>query len=174
MRIGPEQLFPIVLGVADGTCTSLVLASQKMLAGTFDLWQALRIGILSSAAGFLPLWVAEYASLRNELARMARQLNQPSVRPLLRSDLGLSALHSAWFTAGLATLSSFLGACLPLGAAVLYPRQIYLPLLMANLVLMLMGIGLGRWVEGRRWVWALGLMAIGNALALLGLKVGIS
>jgi hypothetical protein len=40
----------------------------------------------------------------------------------------------------------------------------------------LMGVGLtlGLWVQGARWRWALGRMGIGDVLALLGYKVGLS
>lgn len=132
MKITAREIFPIVLGLADGTCTALVLASQKMSSGGMDLWQAFRIGIITSATGFLPLWVAEYAGL------------------------------------------SFVGAAIPLSVAVLFPRLIYLPLVAANMTLMGVGLTLGLWVQGARWKWALGLMGIGDILALLGYKVGLS
>ncbi len=46
MKISRREIFPIVLGLADGTCTALVLASQKMMMGGIDVWQAFRIGII--------------------------------------------------------------------------------------------------------------------------------
>ncbi len=66
------------------------------------------------------------------------------------------------------------GAAIPLSVAVLFPRLIYLPLLAANMTLMGVGLTLGLWVQGARWKWALGLMGIGDILALLGYKVGLS
>ncbi|MHB1735429.1 MAG: hypothetical protein ACYCQM_02510 [Acidithiobacillus sp.] len=103
MKISRREIFPIVLGLADGTCTALVLASQKMMMGGIDVWQAFRIGIITSASGFLPLWVAEYAGLRSDLVRMAKQLNMASAHALQKSDLGLQTLRNSWFMASLAT-----------------------------------------------------------------------
>ena len=174
MKISRREIFPIVLGLADGTCTALVLASQKMMTGGIDVWQAFRIGIITSASGFLPLWVAEYAGLRNDLVRMAKQLNMASAHALQKSDLGLQTLRNSWFMASLATASSFGGAAIPLTLAVIFPRWIYLPLFAANLTLMGVGLVLGYWVQGARWNWALGLVGIGNVLAVLGYKVGFS
>lgn len=54
--------------------------------------------------------------------------------------------------ASIATASSFMGAAAPLGV----------------------GLTLGQWVQGARWKWALGLMGIGDLLAALGYKVGLS
>ena len=174
MKITAREIFPIVLGLADGTCTALVLASQKMSSGGIDLWQAFRIGIITSASGFLPLWVAEYAGLRNNLVHMAKQLNMASSRNLQKSKLGIQTLHNSWFMASVATASSFVGAAIPLSVAALFPRLVFLPLVAANLTLMGVGLTLGLWVQGARWKWALGLMGIGDVLALLGYKVGLS
>ncbi|PKY10925.1 hypothetical protein B1757_07080 [Acidithiobacillus marinus] len=174
MKISAREIFPIVLGLADGTCTALVLASQKMMSGGIDVWQAFRIGIITSASGFLPLWVAEYAGLRNDLVHMAKQLNMRSARNLQKSQLGLQTLRDSWYMASIATASSFMGAAVPLSVAVLFPRWIFLPLATANIVLLGVGLTLGQWVQGARWKWALGLMGIGDLLAALGYKVGLS
>ncbi|MBN6742374.1 hypothetical protein JKG47_18010 [Acidithiobacillus sp. MC6.1] len=174
MKMSRREIFPIVLGLADGTCTALVLASQKMMTGGIDVWQGFRICIITSASGFLPLWVAEYAGLRSDLVRMAKQLNMVSAHALQKSDLGLQTLRSSWFMASLATASSFGGAAIPLTMAIFFPRLIFLPLVAANFTLMGVGLVLGYWVQGARWKWALGLMGIGNVLAVLGYKVGFS
>ncbi len=91
----------------------------------------------------------------------------------VRGTMSLTILNG-FFMASVATASSFVGAAIPLSVAVLFPRLIYLPLVAANMTLMGVGLTLGLWVQGARWKWALGLMGIGDILALLGYKVGLS
>lgn len=174
MKLTPREIFLLIFGLADGTCTVLMLSSHKMMIGNIGFREAFRIAIMTAGSSLLPLWVAEYAELRTDLVQMARQLNMVSAHALEKSDLGLQILRNSWFMASLSTASSFIGAAIPLTMSVLFPRLIYLSFFAANLTLMIVGLILGGWVKGVRWKWALGLMGIGDMLAVLGFEVGFS
>lgn len=170
-----EYLFATVMGLTDGISTALVLASGKLLSGHgLGLGEALRIALATGAAGALPLFIAEYARLRGELVHASRELNMESPHSLISGALGRSVMREASQAAVVAAISSLVGALVPLGCGVLFPKPVWLPLLAADIGLALLGMWLGRTMYGHPAIWALILLTIGDGLALLGFWLRIA
>lgn len=175
MRQLRALVFPVVLGLSDGICTALVLATQKMLhSGGLGWDESLRIALATCASGSLPLFAAQYAELRAGLSRAAHQLNMSSPQRLVAGTLGQGVLREAWEMAALATLSSFVGASIPLAVAVLFHVWHWLPLLAANIALAALGVTLGVLVRGSLLRWGVALMVVGNVLAGVGYGLRIA
>lgn len=111
-----KQLLPIVLGLSDGVLTALTLATGSLVDGDrhIAMNMALRISASAFATGAFVFFVARYSQLRAQLVVAERQLNLTSHGRLASSKLGRTILREAIVAATLSSVSSFVGAMIPL------------------------------------------------------------
>jgi VIT1/CCC1 family predicted Fe2+/Mn2+ transporter len=172
--IASRLLFNVALGLTDGLLTALILTAGVLFHGTtgIGIGQALRVAAAAALSGLFTVFVSDYARLRGELRHAARELNLASVRPLLAGRLR-SRMRAEAATAALTTTTcSFIGAMIPLGPAVIWPRPWTAPLA-ASLTLVIIGLALGRIVGGRSFVWAFLLLVGGAAITLTGVWLDV-
>jgi predicted membrane protein (TIGR00267 family) len=167
-------LFNVALGLTDGLLTALMLTAGVLLHGTAGLaiGQALRVSTAAALSGLFTVLVSDYARLRGELSRAARELNLPSVRPLLQGRLSRKVRTQAVTAAFTTTACSFLGAMIPLTAAATC-RVPWAAFLAASIALVVIGSVMGHIVRGRSLVWALLLLVGGAMIALAGVWLDV-
>lgn len=170
-----RQLLPIVLGVSDGVLTALTLATGSLLDPDrhIAMSMALRISASAFATGAFVFFVARYSQLRAELVVAERQLNLTSHGRLASSKLGRVVLREAIVAASLSSVSSFVGAMIPLVVAALVPSHGWAALVAALVALALLGAGLAKVSFGSAWYWSSTLVAGGVVLSILGAQLRI-
>lgn len=170
-----RQLLPIVLGVSDGVLTALILATGSLVDPRrhIAMNMALRISASAFATGAFVFFVARYSQLRAELVVAERQLNLTSHGRLASSKLGRAVLSEAVVAASLSSLSSFVGAMIPLTVAALVPSHGWAPLAAALVTLALLGAGLAKVSFGSPLYWSSTLVAGGVVLSILGAQLRI-
>ncbi|MBN9622134.1 MAG: hypothetical protein J0H06_04125, partial [Actinobacteria bacterium] len=111
-----ELLLPVALGLVDGILNALTLAAANLVGGNehVTVSLALRIGVAALVTAGFAVFVAEYADARGALRHASRQLNMPSERDLVATQLGRSALRGAAGQCVLAAAASLVGAVAPL------------------------------------------------------------
>lgn len=118
-----ELLFFVITGLVEGMLSALILTAGKMLdpgeSITGDL--ALRIGFAASFPTVVVFFAAEYARQRQELLRMAHQLNLARHKQLNDGKLGQQAWLESSVSALISGLCSFGGAIVPLVIASVIP-----------------------------------------------------
>lgn len=170
-----RQLLPIVLGVSDGVLTALILATGSLVDPRrhIAMNMALRISASALATGAFVFFVARYSQLRAELVVAERQLNLTSHGRLASSKLGRAVLSEAVVAASLSSLSSFVGAMIPLTVAALVPSHGWAALAAALVTLALLGAGLAKVSFGSPLYWSSTLVAGGVVLSILGAQLRI-
>jgi VIT1/CCC1 family predicted Fe2+/Mn2+ transporter len=170
-----RQLLPIVLGLSDGVLTALILATGRLVdpGRHIPMNMALRISASAFATGAFVFFVARYSQLRAELVVAERQLNLTSHGRLASSKLGRAIFSEAIVAASLSSLSSFVGAMIPLSVAALVPAHGWAALAAALVTLALLGAGLAKVCFGRPLYWSSTLVAGGVVLSILGAQLRI-
>jgi VIT1/CCC1 family predicted Fe2+/Mn2+ transporter len=167
-------MFATALGVSDGILNALTLASARVLRGVgLDLELGVRVGVVAFSSAVVTLFVAEYAQNRLELVRAERQLMFTRSGRLAATHLGRAVLRDAAVVAGVAGLSSFAGAALPLVVGAVLPKATWIALVASVAVLGALGTVLSLQVGGRRLVWTLGLVLAGIAVTIIGVQVDL-
>ena len=170
-------LIPLALGVSDGILTALILASAAVLRARGDalsLSLACRVGVVAFVTGIFTVFVAEYAQLRNELARAERELNMTSSGRLATGHLGRAALREAAGAAAVASVSSFFGAAAPLLIGAGLRSHPWIALVIAVAGLGGLGAALAGMFGGRRPRWTVALMVGGVVVAIVGARLDIA
>jgi len=173
---GPKPLLPIALGLADGILNALTLASASLVGGAVNLTVSLAVRISIAAlvtAGF-SVFVGAYAEARGGLRRASQQLSLPADHALADTALGRRAVIDAGSQAALASISSMLGALIPLLIALVLPGPGWIAAVIAVAALGALGVGLAQTVTGKPWIWGLALSAGGVAVTMIGLWIKIT
>jgi hypothetical protein len=123
VKQSPKTLLPVALGLADGILNALTLASASLVGNGVSLTVSLAIRISIAAlvtAGF-SVFVGAYAEARGGLRHASQQLSLPADHALADTALGRRAVIDAGSQAVLASISSMLGALIPLLIAIVLP-----------------------------------------------------
>lgn len=170
-----RQLLPVVLGLSDGVLTALTLATGSLVDPErhIAMSMAMRISASAFATGAFVFFVARYSQLRAELVVAERQLNLTSHGRLASSKLGRAVLREAIAAALLSSVSSFVGAMIPLLVAALVPSHGWAALAAALVTLALLGAGLAKVSLGSPLYWSSTLVAGGVLLSVLGAELRI-
>ena len=170
-----RQLLPVVLGLSDGVLTALTLATGSLVdpGRHIAMNMAMRISASAFATGAFVFFVARYSQLRAELVVAERQLNLTSHGRLASSKLGRAILREAILAAVLSSVSSFVGAMIPLLVAALFPAHGWAALAAALITLALLGAGLAKVSFGSPLYWSSTLVAGGVVLSILGAQLRI-
>lgn len=165
-----ELLLPVALGLADGILNALTLAASNLVGsnGHVSVGLALRIAVAALVTAGFAVFVAEYADARGALRHASRQLNMPSERDLVATQLGRSALHGAAGQCALAAAASMVGALGPLLLAAALPGPGWIAAAIAVVALGFLGAGLATAVLGNRLIWAGALVLGGIGVTLIG------
>ena len=169
------SVLSIVLGLVDGITNALGLAAHSVLhGGAGGLGLALRIAFFALVTAVFAVFVARYVELRTDLIQAGKQLNLLERGKLATTRLGRSARLDAMADAAQASVASFCGALLPLILAVAFPALGWLPLALALLMLMFLGLVIGRRLSGNPVLWAFALAATGAVLVVVGAVLDIA
>jgi hypothetical protein len=169
------SVLSIVLGLVDGITNALGLAAHSVLHGSAGgLGLALRIAFFALATAVFAVFVARYVELRTDLIQAGKQLNLLERGTLATTRLGRAERLDALADAAQASMASFSGALLPLALAVAFPALGWLPLALALLMLMFLGLIIGRRLSGNPVVWAVALGAAGPVLMVVGAVLDIA
>ncbi len=170
-----EYEFALVIGLVDGILTALTLAADKIVSSheLINITLALRISAATALVGAFIFFVAEYARLRGELVQAERHLNLMSHGRLATTQLGRVIFHETLRGTLISSFCSFLGALLPLmsGAVLSGPR--WLPIFVAIVALVILGVGLAHSVYGSMVRWAVALIIAGIFLTAVGVKLHV-
>lgn len=160
-----ERQLPILIGFVDGMLTALTLAAGKLLEvnSPIDLSLALRVATASLVSSGFVFFVAKYAEQRRELVQAEKQLNLTTSGKLASTRLGRKVLIQSSVDATISGLSGFLGAFLPLFAAILVPQIPWFSILFSSFLLATLGYILGRTVGKKPLIWAL-MLALGGII----------
>jgi predicted membrane protein (TIGR00267 family) len=174
-RLWQGQLLPVVLGLSDGVLTALTLAAGSVLnpGRQIAMSMALRIAVSAFASGAFVFFVARYSQLRSELVNAEKQLNLTSHGRLATSKLGRDVLREAILSSSISSVSSFVGAMIPLAVAALLPAHGWAGLAAAFVALALLGLGLAKVSRGNPLYWSAALVIGGVALSILGVRLRI-
>jgi len=175
LHIRHDQLLPLVLGLTDGILTALILTSGTLINPTrhVTISLALRIAISALASSAFVFFVARYSELRTQLVDAERQLNLTSHGQLATGKLGSAVRRQAVIAAVISSVSSFLGALIPLAASVVLPMSRWSGVIVALAALGFLGIGLAKAVFGNAFRWCAVLIVGGICLFLLGVRLKI-
>jgi predicted membrane protein (TIGR00267 family) len=173
MPIAPaqrERLFFVVTGLVEGMLTALTLASGRMLSPGDGMTPtlALRVGIAASLPTAVVFFTAEYARQRQELLRMAHQLNMVRHERLFTGRLGVLAWRESLISALASGFCSLIGALTPLIVASLVAVSGWTAIASAVACLGGLGAWIGQLTLSCRLCWALALMLAGGVLTLVG------
>ena len=173
----PESgvLMPTVLGLSDGILTALVLSAGRLVNpnGNFTFALAVRIAIAAFASGAFVYFVSNYSRLRDQLIRAETQLNLTSHGRFASSRLGRAILLEALGMTVVASISSFLGALIPLLTGAFLPDLRWASISASLISLGILGLVLARSVHGRCWLWCISLFCGGVVILLIGIKLRI-
>jgi VIT1/CCC1 family predicted Fe2+/Mn2+ transporter len=166
----------LALGLSDGILNALILASAALLHGGRDLTIpfAMKVGCVAFVTAVFTMFVAEYAELRSHLSRATDQLNLSSSGHLASTHLGRRVILMAAQAALIASVSSFIGATIPLIVAGALPDASWIGLAVAIALLGALGVALAASVGGRWPRWVLGLILAGVAVAIIGSRLSIT
>ncbi len=159
----------MAIGITDGIITTLMLATNYIIqASAISLILSIRIALGSALVGSFSYFVAEYSSLREELARISRHLGFSSPMFLIRSKPGRDILEEAFVSTGISGGFSFSGSFFPLLVATAFPDNGILSLATAIIALGLTGLAIAKSVKGNRYTWPLSMISIGVIIAYVG------
>lgn len=163
------------LGVSDGILNALTLASATVLHGRgLTAGLAARVGIVAFVSAIFTVFVAEYAQLRAELARAERELSLTLSGRLAAGSLGRQVAREASAAALVASMSSFVGAIVPLLVGVALRGHSWAALAVAIGGLSGLGASLATAVGGRRPRWIAAMTACGVVVAAIGRLLDIA
>lgn len=180
MSVGHEQwrvrlLLPLSLGLGDGILNALTLASAAVLHGRgLNLWLATRVGIVAFVTSIFTVFVAEYAELRAELVRAERELSLTQSGRLAAGSLGRQVAREGVEAALVASVSSFIGAIIPLLLGVVLRHYSWTALALAIAALGGLGASLATAVGGSRLRWIIAMMISGAIVAVIGTVLDIT
>jgi hypothetical protein len=172
-----EHRLALVLRVADGILTALLLTANRLLrsnAGPVDLRLAVRVAVFTLASGAFTFFVARLTELRYELLRAERQLNIVTPGRLVATDLGRAARGLVLRQTAIASGASFLAALVLVGLAALVAGAPWLALAFSFAVLGATGAVVGRSVRGSAALWAGGLVLGGLAVTAIGVWLDLT
>ena len=162
-------LFPMAIGITDGIITTLMLATNYIVeARAISLLLSLRIAAGSAMVGSFSYFVAEYSSLREELARISKHLGLSTPSFLIRSKPGRDILEEAIVATGISGGFSFSGSFFPLLVATVFPGNATLSLSAAIIALGATGLAIAKSVSGNMYTWPVSMMSIGALVAFAG------
>lgn len=168
-------LLPLSLGIADGILNALTLASAAVLHGRgLTAWLAVRVGIVALISAIFTVFVAEYAQLRAELAHAERELSLTESGRLAAGALGRQVAREAVEAALVASMSSLVGAIVPLLVGVALRHYSWTALAVAIAALGALGASLATAVGGRRPRWIVSLVVCGGVVAAIGTMLDIT
>jgi predicted membrane protein (TIGR00267 family) len=169
-------LRPLALGLSDGILNALVLAAGAVLGakGGVSFSLAARVSAVAFVTGAIMFFVGEYAQLRAELVRAERELNMTRSGRLATGALGRRARAGAAVAAATASVSSLIGALVPLVIGAMLPAQHWLPLALAIGALGGLGAVLARAVHGNPLAWALAMVVCGAVAAVVGVELKLT
>lgn len=133
-----------------------------------------RVALVASVTAIFTVFVAEYANLRAELRRAARQLNFTESGRLATTQLGRVVRREAMEAALLASLASFFGSASPLLVGSLAPSYPWVSLLFAVIALGALGIALARATSSHALFWSGGLITCGIVVAAIGSQLRLA
>jgi hypothetical protein len=173
--LAPEGHRAVVMGLADGILTALLLASGRLLGRGEPMTGglAVRVAVGAMATGAFIFYVGRYAELRGMLIRAERRLNLTSRGRLATTRLGRAVLVEALEDSAVSGIASFGGAMLRLLLAVGAPSVPALAIIASVAMLAVMGAALARVVAGSMPRWVGGLAAGGAAMVALGWELNL-
>lgn len=167
---------PLALGLSDGILNALVLASAALIHSgsgiTFTL--AMKVGCVAFVTSVFTMFAAEYAEQRARLSRATHELNLSGSGHLATTGLRHRVRREAAQAAAIASVSSFVGATIPLTVAGADKHAPWLGLAVAIALLGLLGAALAASFGGQWPVWATGLVVAGAAVAAIGSWLNIA
>jgi predicted membrane protein (TIGR00267 family) len=168
-----ERQLAIVMGLAEGILTALLLAAGRLLGRGehVDLGLAVRVAIGGLATTGFIFYVGRYAELRRQLVHAELQLNLASRGHLATTHLGRAVFRDAVADAMISGTGSFAGSLLPLILAVIIPSMPFISIAIPVLILGLMGFTLGRVVAGSSVRWTASLMLGGLIITAVGFEL---
>lgn len=177
MKQNPKTLLPIALGLADGILNALTLASASLVGHngvSLTASLAIRISIAALVTAGFSVFVGAYAEARGGLRHASQQLSLPQDHALADTALGRRAVIDAGTQAVLASISSMLGALIPLLIAIVLPGPGWIAAVIAVAALGALGVGLARTVTGKPWIWGPALAIGGIAVTVVGVWIKIT
>lgn len=135
---------------------------------------ALRVGTAALVTSAFTMFVADYAERRSSLVRASRQLNMTEPGRLAATQLGRQAFRESAVAMTVAAGASLAGAALPLliGAVPLVPSWTVLALAIGALGVL--GWALGGLLSAHRLRWAIGMLAGGGVVTVIGVWLQIT
>jgi len=172
--VSPRSRLDVVAGVMDGILNALILAAGLLLKGnSIDIGLISRVSAASAVTTLFVFFVAHYAELRTELARVERQLSLTPRGRLGASRLGRQSFEQALAGAALAAVCGFIGAALPLLISMVVPRPTYTGPCITIVLLGVLGGTLARSIHGSMLTWSIAVMAGGGLFILFGLELNL-
>jgi predicted membrane protein (TIGR00267 family) len=174
-KVLDNQLFALLLGLIDGILTVLTLATGHVLnkGEPFTIGLALKVGFATSLSGACIYFFSEYSRLRYRLIHAEKELNLARHGKLATTQLGRQIIKETIQGVFISSIFNFLGAMVPLGCAVLFPKIQWISLLIAMIMLIQLGIWIGKMVYGNRLAWVMSLLFAGAIVSLVGYKLNI-
>lgn len=171
-----EMLLPVSLGLADGILNALTLASSSLVGNSAHVTGglAVRISIAAFVSAGFAMFVGAYSEARGALRHGSHQLSLPSDGDLANTRLGRNAVRHASEQCVLASISSALGALLPLLIAAALPGPGWIAALIAIAALGMLGIGLATAALGSKVRWTTTLVIGGIAVTAIGVWIKIT
>ncbi len=165
-----EHYHSIVMGLADGILTALLLASGRLLGRgkPVNLSLAIRVAIGALATSGFILYIGRFAELRCRLVRAERELNLVRRGRLATTQLGRAVLLESVSDAVISGTFSFAGSLPPLVLAIALPANPFISVVIPIALLGVMGFVLGKAVSGSPILWAICLLFGGAVITFLG------
>jgi predicted membrane protein (TIGR00267 family) len=134
----------------------------------------MRVGCVAFVTALFTMFVAEYAELRARLQRSTEQLSLSPKGHLAATQLGRRVTRMAATAAAVTSVSSFVGAAIPLLIAGSFPTYAWIGLAVALILLAVLGSALATSVRGARTRWVIGLVLLGVVVAVIGSQLNIA
>ncbi|OPY07411.1 MAG: VIT family protein [Syntrophus sp. PtaB.Bin001] len=165
-----EHCLAVVMGLVDGILTAMLLGAGRMLGWgmPIDFKIALKVAVYALATAGFVFYIGRYAEFRAQLVHAAAQLNLKKGGQLATTHLGRMVLGEAVGEAIVSGGCSFMSALLPLSLAVVFPSAPWSSVILSLCLLGILGYALGRMVKGSSLKWAVGLVAGGVFMTILG------
>jgi predicted membrane protein (TIGR00267 family) len=175
MNANRRFILPIALGLADGILNALTLASASLFgsASHVSVSLAWRIAVAALVTAGFSVFVAAYAEARGELRHASRQLLHTE-DALAKTRLGRRAIQDAVLQATAASVSSAIGALVPLLLAAVLPGPAWIAAVIAIVCLGLLGVGLAHNVLANPVIWSISLVVGGICVTTIGIWIKIT
>jgi VIT1/CCC1 family predicted Fe2+/Mn2+ transporter len=167
-----EHRAPFVLGISDGLLNALLLSGHALIDNEqIGIGLALRVATFAAVSGAFAFFIAIYAEARLDLVERGRQLNLERRSSLATTALGRQALTRVVGQTAVASVCGFLGALIPMIAAI---RSPLLALVLALVALGVTGAGIARATASNVILWVVGLTIGGIVMAALGIALHLT